>query len=61
MAVIERFGGCCHGDHIFFSTLFVLGLWWCVVREKAKSGIKTVTEVLLTLYIHTTAFYLLHQ
>ncbi len=48
MAVVERLGGCCHGG------------WGClcpcdrekkarrcVVREKGKSGIKTVTEVLL--------------
>ncbi|MBO6265712.1 MAG: hypothetical protein J6M57_06870 [Acidaminococcaceae bacterium] len=36
MAVVERLGGCCHGGQ-------------CVVKEKAKSGIKTVTEVLLSL------------
>jgi hypothetical protein len=37
MAVVERLGGCCHGVQ-------------CVVKGKAKSGIKTVTEVLLALY-----------
>ena len=36
MAVVERLGGCCHGVR-------------CAVREKAKNGIKTATEVLLTL------------
>ena len=41
LAVIERLGGCCHGVFIDMNK--------CVVREKWKSGINTVTEVLLSL------------
>ncbi len=36
MAVIERFGGCCHGQSFFE----------LVDREKVKSRINTVTEIL---------------
>ncbi|MBP3235031.1 MAG: hypothetical protein J6M65_11500 [Eubacterium sp.] len=48
MAVIERLGGFCHGRE-------------CVVKEKVKSGIKTVTEVLPTLYSRLIMSQIIHR